>query len=129
LGTLQTAHIQASIAVAEKEVSPLLFVIDGRLHLSMTDSLRSKTEVLLLPQNPNGNKSGPLWSRPKRCIKSVAKLYPLPRLGAVLSAQFHEMMGMYVDAFGKAAWETLENKLGLEEDTEGFRELLKTEAN
>lgn len=32
---------------------------------------------------------------------------------------------MFVDAFGKAAWETLMDKLGLEVDTEGFRQLLK----
>jgi hypothetical protein len=39
------------------------------------------------------------------------------------------MTGMYVDAFGKAAWETLADKLGLEEDTEGFREMLKVEVD
>jgi hypothetical protein len=35
------------------------------------------------------------------------------------------MTGMYVDAFGKAAWETLADKLGLEEVTEGFRKVVE----
>jgi hypothetical protein len=41
--------------------------------------------------------------------------------------QFGEMTGMYVDAFGKSAYEVLVEKLGLEEDTEEFIELLRRE--
>jgi len=34
---------------------------------------------------------------------------------------------MYIEAFGKIEYETLSDKLGLEEETEEFRELLRRE--
>jgi len=37
------------------------------------------------------------------------------------------MTGMYIEAFGKIEYETLSDKLGLEEETEEFRELLRRE--
>ena len=34
---------------------------------------------------------------------------------------------MYIEAFGKTEYETLSDKLGLEEETEEFQELLRSE--
>lgn len=35
------------------------------------------------------------------------------------------MKGVYVDAFGQSAYETLADKLGLEEDTEEFQKFIR----
>ena len=37
------------------------------------------------------------------------------------------MRGMYIEAFGKAEYETLSERLGLEEETEEFEQLLRAQ--